>query len=208
MDKTTELRQWRRRQIWTNLLSTWAVLFIVAALVYAILAWVQPDIATIQRALKRAVSGIKSDSNWQMFLRIAWHNERAVLIVFVLSLIPVPLLYWLNLVGTAASIGLVLYVNAGQTRVGMLILAGLVPHGIFEISCFAFALALASQLNYYIRSRTRNWRKRRYDWIGRLPWWPFIRPLLRWYLMIVVPGLLLAAAIESYVTPWLLTLVR
>ena len=143
-----------------------------------------------------------------MFLRIAWHNERAVWLVFVLALIPVPLLYWLNLVGTAASVGLVLYLNASHTQVGLLILTGLVPHGIFEITCFAFAVGLASQLNYYMRSRTQNWRQHRYDWIGQIPWWPFMYPILRAYLLVVVPGLIFAAAIEAYITPWLLTLVR
>ncbi|MFD0898016.1 stage II sporulation protein M [Loigolactobacillus binensis] len=208
MDNTTALKQWRRRQIRDNFVAAWVVLILVAALVYGLLVWFKPDITPLKQALRASLSGIKSNSTWQTFLQIAWHNERAVGVVFLLALIPVPLLYWLNLVGTAASIGLVLYISGHQTNTGLLILTGLLPHGIFEISCFALALALASQLNYYMRSRTKNWRARRYDWIGQLSWRSFVGPLVRQYLLIIIPGLILAAVIEGFVTPWLLTLVR
>ncbi|MFC6171024.1 stage II sporulation protein M [Loigolactobacillus jiayinensis] len=208
MDKTHDLRHWRRQQLWTNVLAAWVLLLVGAALTYGLMVLIAPDLAGLQSFLKQAVSGLKNDTNWQMALNIAWHNERAVWLVVILALIPVPLLYWVNLVGTAASIGLVLYINASHTPVGLLILAGILPHGIIEISSFAVAVGLASQLNYYVRSRTQNWRAHRYDWIGQLKWWPFIKPLLRLYLLVVVPGLLIAAAIEGFITPWLLTLVR
>ena len=72
-------------------------------------------------------------------------------------------------------------------------MAGLVPHGIFEIPALLLSLAaglcLCRNINRYIRCNEKGMMK------------PLLLDLLRVVGLLVVPLLTLAAVMEAYVTP-------
>ena len=73
------------------------------------------------------------------------------------------------------------------------LLAGLVPHGIFEVPALLLSLAaglcLCRNINRYIRCNEKGMMK------------PLLLDLLRVVGLLVVPLLALAAVMEAYVTP-------
>ena len=74
-----------------------------------------------------------------------------------------------------------------------MVLAGLVPHGIFEVPALLLSLAaglcLCRNINRYIRCNEKGMMK------------PLLLDLLRVVGLLVVPLLALAAVMEAYVTP-------
>ena len=90
----------------------------------------------------------------------------------------------------AAIIGMLAALMDGQW---LLLLAGLVPHGIFEIPALLLSLAaglcLCRNINRYIRCNEKGMMK------------PLLLDLLRVVGLLVVPLLALAAVMEAYVTP-------
>lgn len=200
-----DFKQWRFSYIRRALIGGWLAVLSVTAVVYGVLSWTHPEIKGLDHLLQQAFRNIRPTTGWALVWQIMRHNEVAALVVILIGLLPLPFLYWYNLILTAGSIGLVLYLAQMQGQaVGHLILTGLLPHGLIEISCLALAGGIASQLNYYVRSRSENWRRHQNDWVGQLPLRPFLTALGRQYLHIVVPGLVLAAVIEGLVTPVLL----
>lgn len=200
-----KFKRWRRRYLWRALVGGWLAVLLIAAGVYGLFSWTHPEIKGLDHLLQQAFRNITPTTGWPLVWQILRHNELAALVVILVGLIPLPFLYWYNLTLTAGSIGLVLYLAQMQHQVlGHLILTGLLPHGLIEISCLTLAGGIASELNYYIRSRSENWRRHQNDWVGQLPLRPFLTALGRQYLLIVVPGLVLAAVIEGLITPALL----
>lgn len=202
---TEAFKHWRQHYLKRALCGGWVAVLGIAVAVYLGLSWTHPDIKGLTQLLQQAFHNIQPKTGWSLVWQIMRHNELAALVVILVGLIPLPFLYWYNLTLTAGSIGLVLYLAQIQGQpVGHLIITGLLPHGLIEISCLALAGGIASELNYYVRSRSENWRRRRFDWVGQLPVQQFLKALGYQYLLIVMPGLIVAALIEGLITPLLL----
>ncbi len=122
-------------------------------------------------------------------------NVSVLLLSFVLSplvlLMPI-LILWFN----GWFIGLVSIAVIEEESLGFL-LAGLLPHGVFELPAFIIGLAAAlSSGTLVILALFRRERGKQL--------WPSLKRNLK-YLIIAIALLLPAAIIETYVTPLLLT---
>jgi len=132
---------------------------------------------------------------WAVFLIILFKNVSALLISFILSpllcLVPV-----IALVVNGWLIGLVSTTVLQEESLGYL-LAGLLPHGIFEIPAFIIAEAVA--LSFGTALMVAVFKKERRNLLVL-----HFRQNLK-YLAIALALLLPAAIIEAYVTPMFLS---
>ncbi|MBA1392477.1 stage II sporulation protein M [Bombilactobacillus bombi] len=178
------------------------VAFIVISIVFGVLtlslARNYPHaIHQIMQSLKNIMPS--STTSTQMFWGILGNNERAALIIMLLSLVPLPGFYWLTFGVTSISVGFVLGVSAitgGMKSAVLAFIVGILPHGIFEMSALLLAVALSAQLN-------RAWRQflfQRRPATNSLQ----VRKVLGQYILLVVPLIAVAAVIESFITPQLI----
>ena len=116
----------------------------------------------------------------------------------LLGLVPFVYLPVLSLGVNAAILG-VLAAQYQSSGLSMgLYFTALLPHGIFELPALILALAAALRL---CRDMTRLCRKRETQPFGHT-----VADCARVYALTVVPLLILASALEAYVTPWLVGL--
>lgn len=121
------------------------------------------------------------------------NNVRATLFTVAYGFIPFIFLPALSLGTNALLLGAfaAYYVNQGKSL--LLYLAGIVPHGIFELPAIVLAIAMGIYLcrliNYYIKQNPKNVML------------PLMKDLLRVFVLRLIPLLVLASAIEAYVTP-------
>lgn len=121
------------------------------------------------------------------------NNVRATLFTVAYGFIPFIFLPALSLGTNALLLGAfaAYYVNQGKPL--LLYLAGIVPHGIFELPAIVLAIAMGIYLcrliNYYIKQNPKNVML------------PLMKDLLRVFVLRLIPLLVLASVIEAYVTP-------
>ncbi len=88
------------------------------------------------------------------------------------------------------------YVSSGTSL--LIYFAGILPHGVFELSAllitFALGLLLCRRITQYVRKNTKGMMK------------PLLCNIARSFVMHVVPLLVVAAAVETYITPAVLAL--
>lgn len=125
------------------------------------------------------------------------NNTRVTLFAFLLGMIPLFIPY-VFVVVNAAVIGLVAMIVgfAGESVVRVIVL-GILPHGITEISAILLGAAMGLSLNRYI------WKKLR----GKetdVTFKALFVAGVKMFLFIAVPLLAISAVIEAYVTPLLL----
>ena len=131
---------------------------------------------------------------WALFIAILVKNVTAIMISFILS----PVLCLMPIIALALNgwlIGLVSNMVLQEESLGFL-LAGLVPHGIFEIPAFIIGEAVA--LNFGAMVIIALFKKETRENLGAN-----LRQNLK-YLGIALALLLPAAIIETYVTPMFL----
>ncbi len=134
--------------------------------------------------------------NFSMFRFIFLNNLRVEGIISFSGLIPfllIPLYYVLiNCLIISA-----VCVNLMQQGVGIgFLLASLLPHGILEIPTLIFGAAIGIHLCLQLSKRV----------IKETPFLPSLVNGIRTFLMIMVPLILAAAFIESYITPYVVML--
>lgn len=131
------------------------------------------------------------------------NNIMACIIIILTGLIPIPFIYYWGLVQNAVVIGLVLSITQ-QYHVSILgiVAAGLLPHGILEISMLILSALFAGTINRAVF---------RYLKLGRKEFKPHFNHLCQTMkrvgkrlVVVIVPGILIAACIEAYITPILL----
>ena len=145
--------------------------------------------------------GLTSDvPQSQMMATIFFNNLVASCLSMLYGLIPFVPLSALALGTNALMLGAFAALYQMQGPGLGVYLVGILPHGIFELS----ALILACTLGLLI-SRTGTDRIRRKK--EAMPLWPRLQDCLRAFLLLAVPLLAAAAAVETYVTPVLLALV-
>ncbi|HAT53986.1 MAG TPA: hypothetical protein DCW31_01840 [Lactobacillus sp.] len=129
-------------------------------------------------------------STWRLFLRnygLAWFY---VLVAFL----PIPT-YWLFATINALTVGIVL---AGPHPL-LLLVVGILPHGIFEIAAQLLSLCIAAQITHDMQQRVQLL------WRNDASFSPVSAKPLIFDMVTLVPALYgIAAVIESFVTPVLL----
>ena len=170
-----------------------ALAFLALTVLAYIVGRLVPNVpVTIIRTINESIAdaGIIRDDGSFSALALFGNNLRAMVMTVLYGFIPFLYLPALSLGLNAAIIGMLAALIDGQW---LLLLAGLVPHGIFEIPALLLSLAaglcLCRNINRYIRCNEKGMMK------------PLLLDLLRVVGLLVVPLLALAAVMEAYVTP-------
>lgn len=173
-----------------------------AFLVLLVLAYIAgrlfPDIpVSVISAFNEDIAGsgiVQEDGSFNV-LALFTNNLRAMLLGVLYGFIPFLYLPALALGVNAAILGMLASLIDGQW---LLLAAGILPHGIFELPALFLSLAaglcLCKNINVYIRKNEKGVMK------------PLLLNILRVVVLLVLPLLVIAAVMETYVTPALMQL--
>lgn len=173
-----------------------------AFLVLLVLAYIAgrlfPDIpASVISAFNEDIAGsgiVQEDGSFNV-LALFTNNLRAMVLGVLYGFIPFLYLPALALGVNAAILGMLASLIDGQW---LLLAAGILPHGIFELPALFLSLAaglcLCKNINVYIRKNEKGFMK------------PLLLNILRVVVLLVLPLLVIAAVMETYVTPALMQL--
>lgn len=182
---------------WREEYGRWVGMAAVAFLVLVVLSYIAgrlfPEIpATILTYFNEVVadSGIVRDDGSFSALALFGNNLRAMVLSTLYGFIPFLYLPALSMGVNAILLGMVAASVNGQW---LLLAAGILPHGIFELPALCLSLAaglcLCQNINRYIRKNEKGIMK------------PLLLNILRVTGLVVIPLLVVAAIMESYVTP-------
>lgn len=157
-----------------------------------------PDIpVTVISAFNEDIAGsgiVQEDGSFNVLALFA-NNLRAMVLGVLYGFIPFLYLPALALGVNAAILGMLASLIDGQW---LLLAAGILPHGIFELPALFLSLAaglcLCKNINAYIRKNEKGIMK------------PLLLNILRVTVLLVLPLLVIAAVMETYVTPALMQL--
>ena len=182
---------------WREEYGRWVGMTAVAFLVLVVLSYIAgrlfPEIpATVLTYFNEVVadSGIVRDDGSFSALALFGNNLRAMVLSTLYGFIPFLYLPALSMGVNAILLGMVASSVNGQW---LLLAAGILPHGIFELPALCLSLAaglcLCQNINRYIRKNEKDIMK------------PLLLNILRVTGLVVIPLLVVAAIMESYVTP-------
>lgn len=182
---------------WREEYGRWVGMTSIAFLVLVVLSYIAgrlfPEIpATVLTYFNEVVadSGIVRDDGSFSALALFGNNLRAMVLSTLYGFIPFLYLPALSMGVNAILLGMVASSVNGQW---LLLAAGILPHGIFELPALCLSLAaglcLCQNINRYIRKNEKGVMK------------PLLLNILRVTGLVVVPLLVIAAIMEIYVTP-------
>ena len=182
---------------WREEYGRWVGMTAIAFLVLVVLSYIAgrlfPEIpAAILTYFSEVVadSGIVRDDGSFSALALFGNNLRAMVLSTLYGFIPFLYLPALSMGVNAILLGMVASSVNGQW---LLLAAGILPHGIFELPALCLSLAaglcLCQNINRYIRKNEKGIMK------------PLLLNILRVTGLVVIPLLVVAAIMESYVTP-------
>ena len=182
---------------WREEYGRWVGMTAVAFLVLVVLSYIAgrlfPEIpATILTYFNEVVadSGIVRDDGSFSALALFGNNLRAMVLSTLYGFIPFLYLPALSMGVNAILLGMV---ASSVNSQWLLLAAGILPHGIFELPALCLSLAaglcLCQNINRYIRKNEKGIMK------------PLLLNILRVTGLVVIPLLVVAAIMESYVTP-------
>ena len=182
---------------WREEYGRWVGMTAVAFLVLVVLSYIAgrlfPEIpAAILTYFNEVVadSGIVRDDGSFSALALFGNNLRAMVLSTLYGFIPFLYLPALSMGVNAILLGMVASSVNGQW---LLLAAGILPHGICELPALCLSLAaglcLCQNINRYIRKNEKGIMK------------PLLLNILRVTGLVVIPLLVVAAIMESYVTP-------
>ena len=127
-------------------------------------------------------------------LALFTNNARACFLAMLMGFIPFFYVDVFSLFINGASIGIVGSVYMYEKMSMLVLAAGLIPHGIFEFPAIFISLAIGFKtchlLTQYITGKTNAFHSKEY-----------MMNVLRVYVFIVLPLLVVAAIVEAYITP-------
>ena len=182
---------------WREEYGRWVGMTAVAFLVLVVLSYIAgrlfPEIpAAILTYFNEVVadSGIVRDDGSFSALALFGNNLRAMFLSTLYGFIPFLYLPALSMGVNAILLGMV---ASSVNSQWLLLAAGILPHGIFELPALCLSLAaglcLCQNINRYIRKNEKGLMK------------PLLLNILRVTGLVVIPLLVVAAIMESYVTP-------
>ena len=194
------LWQFYRTEFSEELLIT-AISFLVICLLTFGLGLLNKDIPTrIMEYFSQMLqdNNVLTDDGRIDLLSLLGNNLRATGVSILYGFIPFLYLTALALGANLLILGVfaAYYVNNGVSL--LVYLAGILPHGIFELTALMLAFAggflLCRQITQYVRSNTKGMMK------------PLMLNLLRVFILHILPLLAVAAVAEVYVTPHVMAL--
>ena len=141
-----------------------------------------------------AESGVIDEAGEMSVFALLLNNWRAMLVSAAYGFIPFLFLPLLSLIVNGALMGLLAALMVSNGSSLMAFLAGIVPHGIFEI----LALLLSIACGVYL---CRNMCRVVVSSPDRIPLLELLEDLLRVIVLVIAPLTAAAAFVECYVTP-------
>ena len=194
------LWQFYREALGESLLITAAAFVIICLLAFGagLLNKSIPALAMdyVQRIMN--IKDIVTDEGGIDLAALFGNNVRAAAVSVLYGFIPFLYLTALALGMNAIILGIfaAYFVNTGTSL--LVYFAGILPHGVFELSAlliaFALGLLLCRRVTQYVRKNTKGMMK------------PLLCNIARSFVMHVLPLLVMAAAVETYITPAVLAL--
>lgn len=127
-----------------------------------------------------------------LFLRNAFASLLAMALGVILGLFPL-----LGLLTNGIILGIFAFLFSSKASSLLIFLAGILPHGIFELPAFFFAAATG----LWLGAAAFRWLAYDGDWIKN----KFTQGI-KFFFFAIVPLLMLAAFVESFITPKILEL--
>ncbi len=211
--ESRSLAEWYRTQVWTvlrQLLVPLLIMLVLAVVGYwASYSWTMfnipkmlssassQDITDMVKGARQSVGLAQADQHLS-FLFIFGNNVRATFLIFLGGIVSFSVL---GLIAYIVNIGLIGAVLGVFKLIGysplLLFVAGLLPHGIFEIPALMLSSAIVLRMGaVFVTPQT-----------GRSMGQVFLELLADWvkiFAGVVIPLLVVAALIESYITPAIL----
>lgn len=183
---------------------TWvmAAIFLFSAICCGFLAFANPSaaeqvIATFNEMIEE--QGIVTEEGGISFFGILLNNWLAMLFCVLYGFIPFLFLPVFALFSNAALMGFLggWYIHSGAPAA--VLIAGILPHGIFELPALFLATAMGTALCWnLIHLITKSGKG--------VPFVEFASDLVRMLLLVLFPLVLIAAGIETYITPAIMEL--
>ena len=185
-----------RGALWPYFKNSTITFFVILLIFYAA-GVLHPPVADAMISYFQSVieqSEIVSDAGQISVLNLLANNLRAAALSMAYGIIPFLYLPALPIGMNAAVLGaLAAYYQLAQQSM-LLLLAGLIPHGIFEIP--ALLIAFAGGL-YLCRTVTSVLLRRETP----IPFTEAVLALVRIYVTLILPLLIVASVVECYITP-------
>ena len=189
----------------SRLLALCLVIFLASLVVSHVYFQAHPEQAAkrvTEVIQKLSQKGFFAKTSAGLFLRILFNNVQATLIILALGLIP---FLFLPAFGPLLNGGLVGIVTANLQHMGFslarAVWAGLAPHGVFEIPAMLYAASLGVDLCLQMTKKTDP-----ADAARTASFIQLLLRVLRSWVLIILPLLTAAAAVEAFITPALLRL--
>lgn len=186
-------------------LGEWLLMTAAAFLLICLLAF---GTGLISKSLPEAVvnyfnellqaNDVVSDDGGVNLPALLGNNLRAAAFSVLYGCIPFVYLTALALGTNALVLGILAayFVNNGASLA--VYFAGILPHGVFELPAlmlsFALGLLLCKRITQYVRKNPKGMMK------------PLLGNIARCFLMHILPLLVIASVVETYVTPWVISL--
>ncbi|KFZ41305.1 MULTISPECIES: stage II sporulation protein M [Thermoactinomyces] len=184
------------------LILTAAITFIATIITYM----VNPDLKVVmERIGNSSPSQIKESTGIDKVWSYIVHNGFAVpLQMFILALVPIQYLYLVNIISTNSLLGVVFGIALQvDFNKGCELIISSIPHSIFEISAYCLLAGVLFELNQVIRTKIINMFKKDKEGDSIIK---KILKVLRTYIAFVLPLIIIAALLETYVADIILNL--
>jgi len=139
-------------------------------------------------------AGVVDETGQMSVFGLLTNNWRAMLLSALYGLVPFIYLPMVSLLSNGALIGVMAGVYQSNGISVLTLLAGLVPHGIFEIPALVLSIACGVKLCWNMCLLVMGDPR-------KIPFMELSEDILRVLVLVVAPLTAVAAVIESYITP-------
>ncbi|MBN6192933.1 stage II sporulation protein M [Aneurinibacillus sp. BA2021] len=191
-----------------------AINFFIFAVAITIIATlityiINPDVKEVMEVwegIGDSSSGqIKESTGIEKVWSYVAHNGFEVpLQMFILALIPIQFLYFINIITTTTLVGFVFgFLLQANFVKGFELIISSIPHSIFEIFAYCLLAAVLFELNQVVRVKLRNMLKKAKEGNSLIK--KFLMTI-RTYVVFVLPIIIVAAFLETYIADTILNL--
>jgi uncharacterized membrane protein SpoIIM required for sporulation len=157
-----------------------------------------------EKALALVIKALEDIRLWEsplvLALTLFYHNTRASAVAVAAGFVPFLFLPILDPLLNGGVLGLLVSISKHQgLDVPRLILTQILPHGVFELTAVVYATSLGLYLSAEMGKKAAAAWNRRPAEGSESP----VRNIVRSFVLVVLPLLLVAAAIEGFITPHL-----
>ncbi|WP_338754013.1 stage II sporulation protein M [Leuconostoc mesenteroides] len=163
---------------------------------------IHPDIqSTINSVSSNIPKSVEHKTGLDLVVAYIINNGFKVpLQMLILSLIPIPFLYWIQPIATVLAPGIVFGIIFDTSfEKGITIVVSSLPHVLIEILAFCFWIVALDRINKWMRNKISKKINNSTQFMDE------IKQLITIYVKYVLPLIVIAAFLETYVADWIST---